>query len=109
MSFVNQITLPQDVLDRVARVLEYHESTKHTHADVHQNPHKPDPANKPYEFRIFEQFPAIPLPQGLADLPVKTLSLMEQGFAALPGGSHEPPGQDLKTLGTWLHFADGIA
>src|SRR5688572_13321096 len=109
MSFVNQITLPQDVLDRVARVLEYHESTKHTHAEVHTNPHKPDPNNKPYEFRIFEQIPALPLPSGLLDLPVRTLSLMEHGFAALPGNAPEPPAQDLKTLGTWLHFADGIA
>jgi SagB-type dehydrogenase family enzyme len=109
MSFVNQITLPQDVLDRVARVLEYHESTKHTPQQVHMDPHKPDPANKPFEFRIFEQIPAMPLPQGLLELPVKTLSLMEHGFAALPGGAPEPPPQDLKTLGTWLHFADGIA
>ena len=109
MTFANQITLPQDVLDRVARVLEYHESTKHTHEQVHRDPHKPDPANKPFEFRIFEQIPAMPLPQGLLELPVKTLSLMEHGFAALPGGAPEPPEQDLKTLGTWLHFANGIA
>src|SRR5688500_17237907 len=91
MSFVNQITLPQDVLDRVARVLDYHNSTKHTHDEVHQDPHKPDPLTKPYEFRIFEQIPATPLPQGLLDLPTKTLSLMEHGFAALPGGAPDPP------------------
>jgi hypothetical protein len=109
MGFVNQITLPQDVLDRVERVLEYHNSTKHTHAEVHTDPHKPDPANKPYEFRIFEQIPALPLPPGLLDLPVRALGLMEHGFAALPGNAPEPPAQDLKTLGTWLHFADGIA
>ena len=109
MSFVNQITLPQDVLDRVARVLEYHDSTKHTPEEVHANPHKPDPDNKPYEFRIFEHIPALPLPSGLLDLPVHALGLMEHGFAALPGSAPEPPAQDLKTLGTWLHFADGIA
>ena len=109
MSFVNQITLPQDVLDRVARVLEYHEGTKHTPQAVRDEPHKPDPDNKPYEFRIFENLPAIALPTGLLDLPVRTLSLMEHGFAALPGGAPEPPAQDLKTLATWLQFADGIA
>ena len=109
MTFVNQVTLPQDVLDRVARVMEYHESTKLTHEHVHLHPHKPDASNKPYEFTVFEMLPPTPLPAGLLDLPVHTLELMENGFAALPGGSPEPPPQDLKTLGTWLHFADGIA
>jgi SagB-type dehydrogenase family enzyme len=106
---VNQITLPQDVLDRVARVLDYHESTKLSHEQAHQNPHKLDPDNKPYEFRVFEMAPATSLPSGLLDVPAQTLALMEHGFASLPGGAPEPPVQDLKTLGTWLHFANGIA
>jgi SagB-type dehydrogenase family enzyme len=108
MAFVNPVTLPQDVLDRVERVLEYHQSTKHTAESVRLHPHRPDPANKPYEFGIFEMLPPLPLPSGLLDMTAHTLDLMENGLAALPGAHLAPP-QDLKTLATWLHFADGIA
>jgi SagB-type dehydrogenase family enzyme len=120
MPNVNTITLPQDVLDRVERVLEYHASTKMTleparhdahgasHGVSHGAPHRADPASQPYEFRIFENLTSQPLPSGLLDLPVKTLSLMESGLSALPESQVTPP-QDLKRLATWLHFADGIA
>ena len=54
MPIVNQITLPQDVLDRVERVLEYHESTKHTYdSKCRADPIKPDPQNQPYEISRF--------------------------------------------------------
>ena len=109
MSFVNQITLPQDVLDRVARVMDYHITTKHTHDSVHRHPHALDAVNKPYEFRVFEMLRRPSLPTGLLDVPAQHARLMEKGFAALPGAVPEPPPQDLKTLATWLHFADGIA
>jgi SagB-type dehydrogenase family enzyme len=104
----NTITLPQDVLERVARVLDYHVSTKHTPESVRREPHVVDPNQQPYEFRIFEMLPPTPLPKGMLDMPVPTLSLMEQGLAALASNQVTPP-QDLKTLATWLHFADGIA
>jgi SagB-type dehydrogenase family enzyme len=108
MQVVNQITLPQDVLDRVARVLDYHVDTKHTHESVRAGPHKLDPSTQPYEFRVFEMLSKRPLPTNLLDLPVGTLALMENGLGALPDSQVTPP-QDLKTLATWLHFADGIA
>ena len=108
MPIVNQITLPQDVLDRVERVLEYHESTKHTYDSVRADPIKPDPQNQPYEFRVFEERPKIPLPTGLLDLPVPTIELMTNGLEALPPSQVGPP-QDLRSLATWLHFANGIA
>src|SRR5215212_7331526 len=108
MQVVNQITLPQDVLDRVARVLDYLIDTKHTHQSVRASPYKADPATQPYEFRVFEMLPRRPLPTNLLDLPVGTLALMEQGLSALPDSQVSPP-QDVKTLATWLHFADGIA
>jgi SagB-type dehydrogenase family enzyme len=108
MHGVNTITLPQDILDRVARVLDFHESTKLSPESVRREPHRLDQANKPYDFRVFEMLPPVPLPSGLADLPSSTLSLMESGLAALPASRVAPP-QDLKTLATWLHFAEGIA
>ena len=57
MAPVNLITLPHDVLERVERVLGYHADTKNTHESVRVNPHRRDPATKPYEFRIFEMLP----------------------------------------------------
>jgi SagB-type dehydrogenase family enzyme len=108
MAIVNVITLPQDVLDRVERVEEYHATTKHTAESMRTERHRLDKANQPYEFRVFEMLPRSSLPPGLLDLPVGTLELMEQGVQALPD-SHIAPPQDLKSLATWLHFADGIA
>lgn len=108
MAIVNPITLPQEILDRVNRVLEYHESTKHTYKSVRAEPITFDPYKQPYEFRVFEQLPKIPLPANLHDLPVPTIDLMTQGLEALPPSLVGPP-QDLKTLASWLHFANGIA
>jgi SagB-type dehydrogenase family enzyme len=108
MPLTNVITLPQEILDRVERALDYHQSTKHTFDSVRAEPQNPDPLNQPYEFRVFEMRPKVPLPVGLLDLPVATISLMAQGLDALPASMVGPP-QDLKTLATWLHFANGIA
>ena len=108
MPIVNTITLPQDVLERVDRVLEFHQSTRHTNESVRLDPYRPDPAHKPYEFRVFEEIVAEPLPTGLIDLATPTLSLMEHGLLRGRKATSSPP-QDLKTLATWLHFADGIA
>jgi SagB-type dehydrogenase family enzyme len=108
MPLTNVITLPQEILDRVERALEYHQSTKHTFDTVRAEPLNLDHSNQPYEFRVFEMRPKLPLPVGLLDLPVATISLMGQGLDALPPGVVGPP-QDLKTLATWLHFANGIA
>jgi len=108
MPVQNVITLPQEILQRVERVLEYHQSTKATFDTVRAESQKPDPATQPYEFRVFEMRPKVPLPAGLLDVPVATLSLMAQGLDALPPALVGPP-QDLKTLATWLHFANGIA
>ena len=108
MAFVNQITLPQEILDRIDRVLEYHESTKLTYDSVRTDPLTVDPAKQPYEFRVFEMRPKMPLPTGLLDIAVPTIDLMMQGLEALPPSQVGPP-QDLKTLATWLHFANGVA
>ena len=107
MPIVNTITLPQDVLDRVERVLAYHHSTRLTNESVHREPHKPDPAHRPFDFRVFEELTPLPLPTALIDPAVPALGLMEHGLAALPV-DRSGPGQDLKTLASWLHFADGI-
>src|SRR5687767_4329587 len=108
MQHVNPITLPQDILDRTARVLEFHESTKITPAILKAEPLEPDPAKQPYEFRIFQSSANVGLPVGFADVTASTLAVLERGLGALPA-DRIGPAQDLKTLATWLHFADGIA
>ena len=108
MPIVNPITLPQEILDRAERVLEFHESTKVTADSLKAQPLDPDFAKKPYEFRVFEMSENEPLPVGFSDVTVRTLPVMQQGLGALPMEQIGPP-QDMKTLATWLHFADGIA
>lgn len=108
MPIVNQITLPQEILDRVARVVEYHDSSRWSPASLAAEPVAPDPANQPYEFRIFENLEGTSLPTGFLDPAALTLSLMRDGLAAVPPEQVGPP-QDLKTLATWLQYADGIA
>jgi len=108
MAFVNQITLPQEILDRIDRVLDYHQSTKLTFDSVRADPLTVDPSKQPYEFRVFDMRPKTPLPTGLLDIAVPTIDLMMQGLEALPPSQIGPP-QDLKTLATWLHFANGVA
>src|SRR3954464_15979251 len=109
MPITNVITLPQDVLDRVARVLDYHEETKNTHESVKAAGHqKLDPLTQPYEFRVFEMLPRVCLAPNLLDVGVGALALMEQGLAAVPA-SQVPPPYDLKTLATWLQLRDSLA
>jgi SagB-type dehydrogenase family enzyme len=109
MSRSNLITLPQEILERVARVGDYHLSTKLTPQEWLDHPQVADPLAQPHPFRTFEMLPATSLPPALPGPKVPTLALMESGFEALPDRGLEPPSQDLKTLATWLHFADGIA
>src|SRR5215213_8550525 len=104
MAMVNQITLPQEIIDRVMRVFEYHRSTKLTPQNRHAEIPMPDLANQPDDVRVFEMKPKVPLPQGLLDMPTATLPLMSDGFEVTTALMSAPP-QDLKTLATWLQFA----
>lgn len=100
-------TLPRDILDRVGRVLEYHQSTKQTYEQIHQHPVVPDWENRPSPFRIFTHQPRVELPTRVLDIPAPALHVLNEGIAALPDSQLHPP-QDLKTLAGWLYFADGI-
>ncbi|MGB7156942.1 MAG: SagB/ThcOx family dehydrogenase [Tepidisphaeraceae bacterium] len=98
--------LPQEILERCRRVYEYHHATKHTHESVRLHPVQLDPATQPSPYRVFEQCPKVPLPTGIMDVSVPTISLLEVGFEALPDSQLNPP-QTLKTLATWLYLANG--
>lgn len=102
------VTLPREILERVERVLEYHQSTKHTYESVRQLTPRAQLSDQPGAYRTYPGLPKVSLPTGLLDLPVASLALMREGVAALPE-SHVAPPQDLKTLATWLYMAYGIS
>jgi SagB-type dehydrogenase family enzyme len=95
-------SLPRDILDRVERVLDYHQKTK-------QHPGAA-PAKKPVSVpnpnRIFDELPKIALPTSLLDASSGTLGVLASGLEAVPDSVTLPP-QDLKTLASWLYFAYG--
>ena len=99
--------LPRAILDRVQRVMDYHESSKHTYQSVRKDKHTPDPANQPSAFRTFDRHPKVALPPTVLDLPVPALNLLADGIGAVPEERQRPP-QNLQTLATWLYFANGI-
>ena len=51
--------MPRDVVDRIERVRDYHNSSKHTYASVRTNQHKLDWASQPSPFRVFEDLPKV--------------------------------------------------
>jgi len=101
------IELPKDILERVERVLEYHRASKHTPQSVQLLKPQTDPAQQPSTVRTFPGLPKVALPTSILDLAVPALPLMREGLPALPE-SHIRPPQDLKTIATWLHMANGI-
>ncbi|HEY8748781.1 MAG TPA: SagB family peptide dehydrogenase [Tepidisphaeraceae bacterium] len=102
------VTLPRDILDRVERVLEFHQSTKHTYESVRALTPRSHLADQLAVVRTFPGLPKVALPTGLLDLSVASLALMREGVTALPD-SHVQPPQDLKTLATWLYMAYGVS
>lgn len=100
-------SLSKDVLERVERVLDFHRTSKLSYAGVRQHPHNLDWANRPSPFRVFSGQRRVQLPTTVLDIPSPSLRILFDGINALPE-SHQAPPQDLKTLGSWLFFANGI-
>ena len=100
-------TVPQDILERIERVQEYHRASKHTYQSVRTNPHKPDWPNQPDPFRLFPDHPKVDLPTDRLEADAPALAVLYEGLGALPPERLHPP-QDLRTLASWLHLANGI-
>ena len=100
------MTLPRDILERVQRVADFHQSCKLTEQSA-AAAKPPDWAQRPSTFRPFDEFPKVPLPTTLLDAFVDTLALMHGGLEVLPDSQQNPP-QNLKTLASWLHLAGGL-
>src|SRR6185369_11923358 len=100
------MTLPQDILTRVERVLEYHRASK---IDSNQPGRAPNanPAARPATHRTFGAASKVPLLTTLLDASIPAISVLENGREALPDSQLSPP-QDLKTLSTWLFMSDGM-
>ena len=99
--------MPREILDRIERVREYHNASKHTYASVRTSPHKLDWPNQPGAFRVFADHPKIELPRDLIPATAAALSVLSEGLSGLPDAEKHPP-QDLRTLASWLHLANGI-
>jgi SagB-type dehydrogenase family enzyme len=92
---------PQEILHRVRRLAEFHESTKIPGCqDLAGDAPQPSP------FRIFESAPKIALATNLIGASTPTISLLRNGLDAV-AESHRQPPQDLRTLSTWLHLGAG--
>ncbi len=101
------IQLPPKIVERAARVLDYHAQSKHSYQSVRATPHRLDPAERPSPFRLFDHAPAIALPEDLLPLTTDTLDVLRYGPDSLPEGLMHPP-HDLRTLATWLYMAAGL-
>ncbi len=122
--------LSPEILERVERVREFHESTKqlgeetsssgsspakpHTvfaglggAAESIQNAMNALAGKQPSPYRVFEGYDKTPLPTKLVSPTVPTIALLFDGVEALPE-SHVQPNQDLRTLAAWLHLAAGV-
>lgn len=104
---LQQPALSREVLDRVARVLDYHRTSKLSFEGVRRHPHTLDWANRPSPFRVFSGQRRVQLPTTVLDIPGPSLRILFDGIEALPESQQSPP-QDLKTLGSWLFYANGI-
>jgi hypothetical protein len=105
--------LPREILERVGRVLAYHQATRNSDqaeprgaSGVAQSaPQASDSSRLLY--RIFSDRPKTPLPTNLRDAPLGTMAILETALDALPDSFIAPP-QDLRTLATWLYMAAGL-
>src|SRR4051812_4889725 len=103
------VSLSREILDRIDRVREYHQASKHTYEQVQaaQQTAQLDWDNKPNAYRTFADQPRTLLPTTIVDASVPALQLLADGLGAIPASQLQPP-QNLKTLASWLYLADGI-
>ncbi len=96
---------PSDIVQRVARLVEFHESTKLRDGLA---PPQPDAHLRPAPYRIFDAHPKVALPTHLIGVDVvATVSLLGRNPEAVPDSELNPP-HDLRTLATWLYMAYGL-
>jgi SagB-type dehydrogenase family enzyme len=103
--------MPREILDRIQRVREYHESSKHTYASVRTNQHALDWSTQPSPFRIFREHPKVDLPRELNLPDPLALAVLSEGVSGARAGGEQPVAntpQSLMTLARWLHLACGI-
>jgi len=99
------MAMSREILDRVDRVLEYHQASKR--ADGSLPLLRGLDWTQPPAASAFAGLPRTALPTALLDAPSPTLSLLRDGLQALPPTQAHAP-QDLKTLASWLYMADGF-
>ncbi len=99
--------LPQEILERVDRVYEYHQRSKHTYDSVRVPGVDLDWKNQPSPYRVFPDLPKVSLPTHLIGSDIPTISLLMRGRDAVPESQLNPP-QNLQMLAAWLFLANGL-
>jgi len=98
------MNVPREILERVERVRDYHDSTKLSESAHAGGGSAHGPA--PEVFRVFDGYPKTPLPTNLLGVAVPATALLLEGLDAVPASQLQPP-QDLRTLATWLYLGAG--
>jgi len=98
------MNVPREILERVERIREYHDSTKLSESAQAGSKSAQGPA--PEVFRVFDGYPKTPLPTNLLGVAIPGTSLLLEGLDAVPASQLQPP-QDLRTLATWLYLGAG--
>jgi SagB-type dehydrogenase family enzyme len=93
------------IRDRILRVFEYHQSSKLVPRNAPAA--APDSTPRPAQFRTFEGAQKIALPTNVLNADVPLISLFVEGLSAVPESRHNPS-HDLRTLASWLFFANGL-
>src|SRR4051812_50224577 len=75
--------MPREIVERIERVREYHESTKHSYESVRLNPNKLDAANVPCAFRTFPDHPKVELPTDVIEIDAPALTVLSEGLSGL--------------------------
>lgn len=101
------VVLPREIIERIERVFDYHQSSKHTYQSVRASRPGLDWDNQPSPYRTFGSFPKVELPRVETDDSVPALALLAKGVTAAPPERLHPP-QDLRTLAAWLGLANGV-
>src|SRR6202049_316256 len=94
---------PMTVNSNVKAAWRYHNTTKHSHASVHNNLHFLDWANRPLPFKVYTALDPLPLPGEVHQTGVAALSAIAESIhtdsSALP---------DLEALAQMLYLSAGI-
>jgi len=103
----NPVALPQRVIERVRRVLEFHQLTRYTPESLRARGPAIDFDDQPSPYLVFPERRPVELPRDPVMPQADALDVMRYGPDTLPEGLKHPPA-DTKTLASWLALSAGF-